>query len=442
MGLISEEVEVALHPTTIKYYEDLDYQIPRILNKWGKAYTPRGTKIKIKVENLTDGSHAQVEVKCDGCGEKLSIEWKTYKYLSKNNGEYYCKKCAINLYAKINSKKTKLQNGKSFEQWCINNNRQDILERWDFELNDCKPNEITYGTDNKYYFKCPKGLHESELKEINSLTSGRNNTFECYKCGSVAQWGIDNLGTDFLDKYWDYEKNVVNPWEIPYGYDNKVYIKCQEKDYHGSYDVLCRSFVKGNRCPFCRGMRVHPKDSLGQLLENNNLLNIWSDKNKKSPYEFAPMSHQKVYWKCPDGHEDYPRSILDSNSCNFRCPMCQNYVGELSISNHLIENNVDYIPQKTFPDCKYKSLLKFDFYLLDFITCVEYQGIQHYEPRDFAGRGKEWAEEQFKLIQIKDQIKRDYCKNNNIKLIEIPYWEFDNIETILKENLIAINKSN
>jgi hypothetical protein len=32
-------------------------------------------------------------------------------------------------------------------------------------------------------------------------------------------------------------------------------------------------------------------------------------------------------------------------------------------------------------------------------------------------------------------MKRDYCKKNNIKLIEIPYWDFDNIEEILDKEL-------
>ena len=32
-----------------------------------------------------------------------------------------------------------------------------------------------------------------------------------------------------------------------------------------------------------------------------------------------------------------------------------------------------------------------------------------------------------------DNIKTQYCQNNNIKLIRIPYWELNNIETILND---------
>ena len=39
--------------------------------------------------------------------------------------------------------------------------------------------------------------------------------------------------------------------------------------------------------------------------------------------------------------------------------------------------------------------------------------------------------------QETDSIKRDYCKSHDIPLVEIPYTEFDNIDTILK-NLLKI----
>jgi hypothetical protein len=83
--------------------------------------------------------------------------------------------------------------------------------------------------------------------------------------------------------------------------------------------------------------------------------------------------------------------------------------------------------------------LQFDSFIPDYNLCIEYQGEHHYFPVDFAGNGKEWAEEQFKENQIKDQIKRDYCNKNNIKLLEIPYWEFDNIENILESKLNLLN---
>ena len=47
----------------------------------------------------------------------------------------------------------------------------------------------------------------------------------------------------------------------------------------------------------------------------------------------------------------------------------------------------------------------------------------------------------FITTKIHDTIKTQYCKNNNIRLIRIPYWDFDNIENILSQLLnINMNK--
>ena len=35
-------------------------------------------------------------------------------------------------------------------------------------------------------------------------------------------------------------------------------------------------------------------------------------------------------------------------------------------------------------------------------------------------------------------LKNEYCKNNDIELLRIPYYEFDNIENILENRLIFI----
>jgi len=78
------------------------------------------------------------------------------------------------------------------------------------------------------------------------------------------------------------------------------------------------------------------------------------------------------------------------------------------------------------PDCKNKKSLPFDFYLPERNICIEFQGIQHYEPREFFG-----GEKTFKERKFLDNIKREYCKDNNIKLLEISYKDFKNIEDIL-----------
>lgn len=453
MGLITKEVVIKWQQINKKHYIEKEY-----------IYTKMGDEFKVKVKDLSDGSHVKVNVECDGCGKVLkNIEWYGYQKCVKEDGKYYCRKCSAKLFGSKKQRKTKLKNSKSFEQWCIENNRQDILDRWDYELNNCKPSEITYGTNKKYYFKCPRSIHKSELKNINDFTSGSGGSIECKRCGSIAQWGIDNIRDDFLEKYWDYEKNTINPWEISYGSHKYVYIKCQEKDYHGSYDISCDHFIDGKRCSYCNGKKIHKKDSLGYKYPESIIL--WSDKNIKSPYDFMPFSSKYVWWKCSNGkHKDHYRSIINTTKItNFRCSECQYSKGEEAINDYLIKNrfidlsqeefeqliikdklddknNSYYIQQKEFYGLigLGNGLLSYDFYLPQYNLLIEYQGEQHEKPIDFYGFGKEYAQKQFEIQQEHDKRKCEYAKNNNIKLLEIWYYEFDKIEEILNKELSLI----
>jgi hypothetical protein len=376
---------------------------------------------KCKPSEVSWGSTKKYYFKCPrGMHES---ELKNIKnFVNGYEGSIYCNQC------------------NSFKQWCIENNRQDVLDRWDYELNNCLPSEISYGTGKKYYFKCSKGLHKSELKSIGHFINGEEGSIKCKACNSFAQWGIDNISSDFLDKYWDWEKNKnIDPWKITYASSNdKVWIKCQEKEYHGSYDITCNDFVNKVRCPYCNpnSGNVHKLDSLGSLYPK--VLQIWSEKNKKSPYEYAPKSQQKVYWKCPEGkHEDYLRNIQNSNKYNFRCPECQYSKGEERISKYLIKNSINYISQKIFDVLigLGGGNLSYDFYLPQLNLLIEYQGEQHkkYMP------GFHKSKKDFEKQQEHDRRKREYAKKYGIRLLEIWYWDFDNIEEILDKELNQLN---
>lgn len=78
MGLMSKEVEIILNNRTIEYYENLGYSIPRREDKRGRMTVPRGSKIVVKIEHLTKGSNALVDVECDYCGEEFKTPYYEY----------------------------------------------------------------------------------------------------------------------------------------------------------------------------------------------------------------------------------------------------------------------------------------------------------------------------------------------------------------------------
>lgn len=60
---------------------------------------------------------------------------------------------------------------KAFYNWCIENNHQDWLSRWDYELNNDDPKNIGFRTHKEYYFKCENNKHKSESNMIDYITT-------------------------------------------------------------------------------------------------------------------------------------------------------------------------------------------------------------------------------------------------------------------------------
>ena len=203
--------------------------------------------------------------------------------------------------------------------------------------------------------------------------------------------------------------------------DTKLNLKCP---IDHEYPVTFYKFKnRGQRCPYCNGKHTYEqvkryiKDCGYELLSAVYI-------NNKTPLDI----------KCSKNHIFHP--TLDNFQRGTRCPHCvKKYKGEEKVSDILNNLNLLHERQYKFKNCKNNRPLPFDFYLPDYNVCIEYNGEYHYEPVDYSGKGKEWAENKFKHTQKVDNIKRNYCKDNNIKLIEIPYWELNNIEEILKKEL-------
>ena len=104
--------------------------------------------------------------------------------------------------------------------------------------------------------------------------------------------------------------------------------------------------------------------------------------------------------------------------------------GEQTIISILMKNNIVFSTQYTFSDLKGKKnkSYAFDFGILDnnynLKYLIEYDGIQHFDMK------KQFTNGDFEKIQQRDQIKNQYCKDNNIPLIRIPYTQLPRLSMI------------
>lgn len=195
------------------------------------------------------------------------------------------------------------------------------------------------------------------------------------------------------------------------------------------WDVWADHFLNSNGCIACSGYK---KKTTNDFKLNVHELN-GDEYSVTSKYVNAHTSIKMHHNLCGNSFYIKPNTFL---SLGNGCPYCKTKSkGEKLISDILDKYSICYEVQYSFDDCRNERVLLFDFYLPDYNLLIEYDGEHHFSPVDFAGKGEEWAKELFGYTQHNDQIKSQYCKDNNIPLLRIPYWDLDNIEKILKNHL-------
>lgn len=298
------------------------------------------------------------------------------------------------------------------------------------------------------------------------------------------------LNNVFIDKAIKIHGDKYNYSLVDYKNNHtKVKIICPE---HGVFEQSPNSHLRKRGCPICGriNMGLKKRNTLNNFIEQAK--SIHGDKYdyslveyvsnytkvkiicpKHGMFEQKPNSHitgksgclicsgkyrsDKIFFieKSKKIHGDiYDYSLVDYKNNNIKvkiicskhgvfeqkpnnhlsgqnCPICNISKGELEIKKWLEENNITHTQQHKFDGCMFKRHLKFDFYLPEYNMCIEYDGKQHYEIIEIWG-----GEEGLLKIRMRDLIKDEYCRCNNIKLIRFKFSDdMEVIYTTLKENL-------
>lgn len=283
----------------------------------------------------------------------------------------------------------------------------------------------------------------------------------------------------FVDEVFNINPNlqVIDKYR---GVKQKIKCKCFKCNYE--WNVLPSSLLQGSGCPKCmkrgRKMKTH-NEFINELSKQNTMIecidtycgadkSIWfkcktcNHKWKTQPYNI--INNHSGCPKCNKRktHEQFTSEMYNINpniniiskyivsnsdiqcSCKIcghiwaakpynllsgtGCPKCNMSHGERTIIKYLNDDGIDYIPQYSFDNLfgVGGGLLSYDFYLPQYNMLIEYQGEFH----NHTDRLR--SEYEFQKQQIHDERKREYAKTHNIKLLEIWYYEFNNIENILQ----------
>jgi hypothetical protein len=212
----------------------------------------------------------------------------------------------------------------------------------------------------------------------------------------------------------------------------KLKWKCLKKDCGEIFEADWGNISQGNGCSYCNGKKAGLSNCLAT--KNPELIKEW-DINKNgnlTPYDVTCGSEKRIWWKCCICNFSWNAFVIH-RSKGEGCPKCNKSKGEKTVLAYLMEHNINFNSQYRFKDCKNKKPLPFDFAIFDdnnLQFLVEYDGELHYERRNDYHGGKEGLLKQ----QNNDSIQ------NNIPLLRIPYWEFNNIESILNNFLFNFNQ--
>lgn len=268
-----------------------------------------------------------------------------------------------------------------------------------------------YDYDN-ITLKCECG----EIYSISTHNLINQKQYHCPKCGRQQSAKKHRLDEKYLSYFKDY--------------DLELYEEYKGCKYHHWVRTKEGYVTKASAYSLSKG--INPNDFIFNVKNRYalNNINLWLSLNGKGLKMLSKQykgAKEKYIFKCSCGENFEASWEYIYLSRVTRCPKCNSKISniELKTKEWLDFNNIKYYREKTFKDCRYKRLLRFDFYLIDLNKVIEVDGIQHYQPTNFGNIDIKTSIDNFKQNQIKDKIKDNYCKSHNIPILRIPYTCFE-----------------
>lgn len=374
---------------------------------------------KCKLSSISDIKKEEVEKA--SCGEFELLEYNG-RY---NRSKFLHKKC-----------------GHTFEQ----------LVRQFFAGNMNCPHCGKHRITEEEFVQKLKDVHGDDYEYLEGLTGAHNKVAVKHnKCGHIFYPSPSNIlrghGCPYcannIIKTTEEFKEVVG--EISDGYEVlgeykgakrkiKMVHKCCPSNSGDDFEFFMApaDFKNGQRCPKCGGTML--KDTVTFKQEVFDLVG-----DEYTVLEEYKNAHTKILMrhnKCGSKYLVRPGDFLFSN---IRCPICNESHGEIAIRKILTDMHIVFESQYRIPECKNIRSLPFDFAILDannnLVALIEYDGAQHHVAVERWG-----GEENLKNVQNNDRLKTEYCEKNGIPLLRIPYWDYDNVENLVREFVVKLNK--
>lgn len=223
----------------------------------------------------------------------------------------------------------------TFKQWAEEHAPQ-LLQEWDYELNERKPEEYGYISKQKVHwiqikeengekveYRWEENIRSRKCKEDRKIARQGN-----YK--NFKEWA-ENNNPKLLEE-WDYELNKKKPEECSCGSHQKVFWTIYDEKYGKKFKLTweagIHTRVMGASCPYLKNQAIFKgyNDFETYCKENNceKYLEQWSSKNDVKPDELTWGSTKIITWECKTCGNEWSVALGIRLGDNTDCPYCKN----------------------------------------------------------------------------------------------------------------------
>jgi hypothetical protein len=309
------------------------------------------------------------------------------------------------------------------------------------ENGDLTLEKVTAGLHKKLIWQCKKVKEHKWPSTVYDRVRGHGGCPYCAGKKVCIDNCLATIHPELAAELHPTENGDLTPEKVTAGSRKKLIWQCQKVKGH-TWPAAVKHRSKGAGCPYCAGKKVSIDNCLATTHPELAAELHPTENGDLTPENITAGSGKKLIWQCQKVKEHTWPAKVCHRSKGVGCPYCAESKGEKKISELLKIMGLPFKREAKFKKCKNKNALPFDFIAklpngVGFL--IEYQGVQHYEP---IRRSKSWTKKkamaELKNTQIRDKIKAEWANKNKISLLVIPYWEYENIPSLIEEFVGAL----
>ena len=318
-----------------------------------------------------------------------------------------------------------LKNGKKPSLWGFSNlinleyNINSLIKKQNSQVKFLSYNIITKNNKKRIllHFQCSCGKFFDRTLE----NAVNEKYLLCNNCQIIKRGKSKRLGKKIIEYIESKGYTVLDKTQV---YRNSDYVEVE--DSQGFKGFITYAHLKNRNDGMSRfNIRINKKYYIYNVNRYAKLQGI--NVECLDFVEEKLHTRQSLRFKCSCGNE-FITSISSFQNGKTRCDVCSKSISryEYIFKSYLESINEQYIYQYSYNQCRDVLPLPFDFYLKKYNALIEIDGEGHFHPCNFNQINNEKALVSFNSTIIHDKIKDNFCKENNIPLLRIPFTDFQN----------------